>query len=140
MTFRSKEAYGRTISTVGPPVFWFPSVKVMLGLRFRRFSWVLWLTKYVPVVLSRLIPNTFSNCWQTSTGSHSSGTTESINANSGVDISVEFPELVVAVMERIVRTISLRLSPVIVKTTSFGVNREASYPPNIRLPNTLFNR
>ena len=89
-------------------------------------------------MLSRLMPRAFSNCWQTSTGSHNSGTTESMKANSGVDIRVVFPEAVVAVMERIVRTISLRLSPAIVKTTPLGVKRDASYPPKIKLPNTLF--
>ena len=40
VTFRSKAAYGRTISTVGPPVFWFPRVRVMLGFKFNRFSCV----------------------------------------------------------------------------------------------------
>lgn len=49
-----------------------------------------------------------------------------MNANSGVDIRVVFPEDVVEVMERIVTTISLRLSPVMVKITSLGVNLEAS--------------
>jgi hypothetical protein len=63
-----------------------------------------------------------------------------MNANSGEDISVVLPDGVVEVVERVVTTISLKLSPVIVKTRSFGVNLDPSYTPNIKLPNTLFSR
>jgi hypothetical protein len=50
------------------------------------------------------------------------------------------PDDVVDVICRTLTSKSRRLSDPISKTTSFGVNLDASYPPNIRLPNTLFSR
>lgn len=125
---------------MGPPVFWFARVIVMFGLSFSKLSWVVLLIRYSPDELSHLSPNAFSNCWHTSVGSHNSGTDESIYASSGVDINVVFPEAVVEVIDRIVTTMSRKLSLVIVKITSLGVNLEASYPPNIKLPSTPFRR
>lgn len=71
-------------------------------------------------------PKAFSNCWHASVGNHISGTDESMRAKTGVDSKVVFPEAVVEVMERIVTTISRRLSGCMLKMTSFGVNLDAS--------------
>lgn len=126
MTLRLNAAYGRTMSVVGPPCFWFASVIVMFGFSVRREACTLLSMRYLPVLLSSVRFRAFSNAWQTETGNQSSGTDESMNANSGVDIKVVCPVLDVNFIARRVTTISLKLSPVIVNMTLLGVNLEAS--------------
>lgn len=72
------------------------------------------------------MPKAFSNSSQTSIGSQISGTVESINISSGVDMSVVFPEEVFEVIDWRLRTISRETSPVISKVKLLGVKREAS--------------
>lgn len=78
------------------------------------------------MAVSSWIPKAFSNSSQTSIGNQISGTVESINMSSGIDMSVVFPEEVVDVMDWRLRTISRETSPVISKVKLLGVKREAS--------------
>lgn len=77
---RSKLAYGRTISTVGP-FSESPTVKVKLGLLAINDLWSSSSTVYMPINESQISPKFCSNFRHASRGRYRYGTVESININ-----------------------------------------------------------
>ena len=91
------------------------------------------------MVLFHSRPNESSKAWQASIGSQICGIEESINVKMPVESRLSF--VVVASLKLIAckpTTRSREISFAIVKATSFGMNFEASYPPNVRVPLGLF--
>jgi hypothetical protein len=91
---RSKLAYGRTMSTVFPPVSVLPNVNVMLAFLVTRALCVVSLTRYKSVLGSQAIPKTVSNLWQASIGSQMCGMFESIKEMMGLGSNDSVPLLI----------------------------------------------
>ena len=90
-------------------------------------------------MLFQLRPNEFSKAWQACIGNHICGIEESINVKMPWSSKLLF--VVVASLNSIAckpTTRSRDISPAIVKSTSLGMNFEASNPPNVRVPVGLF--
>ena len=85
------------------------------------------------------MPNEFSKRRQASIGSQICGIEESMNVKIPAGSSASF--VLVASLKLIdckPTTRSRDISPAIVKATSFDMNFEASYPPNVRVPLASF--
>lgn len=80
---KSKLAYGRTISIVGPPVSEFSIVNVILGFMARSVWCVVSLTQYTSSVLFHTSPNCSSKVRHDSIGRYMNGWVESMNAKIG---------------------------------------------------------
>ena len=139
LILRSKLAYGNVMFTVEPPLTSFPIINETLAFCFCSWLWRVWFTRYRSIVLFHSMPNESSKRWQASIGSQICGIEESINVKMPVWSSASF--VLVASLKLIAckpTTRSRDISPAIVKGTSFDMNFEASYPPNVRVPLALF--
>ena len=135
LAVRSKLAYGKTISTVGPPAVESLISKVKFHRLSVRLLCISSLTKYRPVDKSRDNPSSLSNLEHASVGRIIHGTVESMNVFIG-DVRSAIFDLVrlVAVIACRPTTRSREISPAIEKVMLWGTNRERSYPPKVRLP------
>ena len=127
MNLRSKLTYGKTISTVGPPLDVAESViwNVKLQLLSVRFWCSSSLSKYNPVDGSNSSPSSCSNILQESAGSQSNGSVESMK----VFIAVGRKEVVrglVEVIEFKPTTRFLEISGAREKEVLLGTNRDRS--------------